>query len=67
MMWFLEAGAFLSFLIGSFLPLPRAGLQPGPVVGGWALGGFGEQVHGLRLEEEADDGEGEEMSRCVGL
>lgn len=27
MMWFLEAGAFLSFLIGSFLPLPREGLQ----------------------------------------
>lgn len=28
MMWFLEAGAFLSFLIGSFLPLPREGLRP---------------------------------------
>lgn len=28
MMWFLEAGAFLSFLIGSFLPLPRECLRP---------------------------------------
>lgn len=52
-----------------FLPSPsqrRSAIYtleaPGPDVGGWALGGFGEQVHGLRLEEEAGDvqaGDGE--------
>lgn len=52
MMWFLEAGAFLSFLIGSFLPLPREGLRPldQMLVGGhWA--GLGSRFMDLDLRK----------------